>query len=56
MVMSLPVSTWVVAAADGYAHYATLPVGLWLLSALVEVSERSLPSADLALVEPTPGG
>jgi hypothetical protein len=51
-VLSLPAATWVLAAADGYAHYATLPVGLWTLSALVELAERSLPAADLAPVEP----
>src|SRR5262249_4697022 len=28
LVLSLPASTWVLAAADAYAHYATLPVGL----------------------------
>lgn len=49
LVLSLPVQTWVLAAADGYAHYATLPVGLTALAALVELGERSLPAA--ALVE-----
>ena len=48
MVLSLPASPWVLAAADGYAHYATLPVGLLLLAALVELGERTLPTATLA--------
>jgi hypothetical protein len=48
LVLSLPASTWVLAAADGYAHYATLPVGLLLLAALVELGERALPLAALA--------
>lgn len=48
MVLSLPASPWVLAAADGYAHYATLPVGLLLLAALVDLGERSLPTAALA--------
>ena len=48
MVLSLPASPWVLAAADGYAHYATLPVGLFLLAALVELGERTLPRAKLA--------
>jgi hypothetical protein len=48
MVLSLPPSPWVLAAADGYAHYATLPAGLLLLAALVELGERSLPTAALA--------
>ena len=48
MVLSLPASTWVLAAADGYAHYATLPVGLLLLAALVELGERTRPTATLA--------
>jgi hypothetical protein len=47
MVLSLPASPWVLAAADGYAHYATLPVGLLLLAALVELGERTLPTAKL---------
>ena len=53
MVLSLPASPWVLAAADGYAHYATLPVGLLLLAALVELGERTLPTATLA--GPMPG-
>jgi hypothetical protein len=48
LVLSLPASTWVLAAADGYAHYVTLPVGLLLLAALVELGERALPMAALA--------
>ena len=39
----LPTQTWVLAAADSYAHYATLPVGLLMLAGLVELGERSLP-------------
>jgi hypothetical protein len=50
MLLSLPASTWVLAAADGYAHFATLPVGLLLLSAMVELSERALPTAALAAI------
>ena len=45
LVLSLPASTWELAAADSYAHYGTLPVGLILLAALVELGERSLPMA-----------
>jgi hypothetical protein len=45
LVLSLPAQTWVLAAADGYAHYASLPVGLIALAALVELGERSLPTA-----------
>jgi hypothetical protein len=45
LVLSLPASTWLLAAADGYAHYATLPVGLVLLAALVELGECALPTA-----------
>jgi hypothetical protein len=45
MVLSLPASPWVLAAADAYAHYATLPVGLLLVAALVELGERARPSA-----------
>jgi len=45
-VLSLPASTWVLAAADSYAHYATLPVGLWTLAAFIELGGRSRPDAD----------
>jgi hypothetical protein len=45
VVLSLPSSTWALNAADSYAHYATLPVGLVLTAALIELGERSLPMA-----------
>lgn len=48
LVLSLPVQTWVLSAADGYAHYATLPIGLITLAAIVELGERALPVATLA--------
>jgi hypothetical protein len=48
IVLSLPTSTWALNAADSYAHYATLPVGLILMAALIELGERSLPTASLA--------
>jgi hypothetical protein len=48
VVLLLPVQTWVLAAADSYAHFATLPVGLWTLAALIELAERSLPTAAVA--------
>ena len=47
VVLLLPAQSWVLAAADSYAHFATLPVGLWTLAALIELAERSLPSASL---------
>jgi hypothetical protein len=52
IVLSLPAQPWVLAAADSYAHYATLPVGLLTLAALVELGARSLPEARLAKAEP----
>jgi hypothetical protein len=45
LVLLLPPAGWVLAAADAYAHYATMPVGLWTLSALVILAGRSLPVA-----------
>ncbi len=48
VVLLLPVQTWVLGAADSYAHFASLPVGLWLLAAFVDLAERSLPSAFIA--------
>lgn len=47
IVLALPAATWVLNAADAYAHFATLPVGLGALAALVELGERSLPEATL---------
>lgn len=46
VLLNLPASTWVLGAADSYAHYLTLPVGLLLTAALVELGERSLPLAN----------
>jgi hypothetical protein len=48
LVLSLPASSWLLSAADGYAHYATLPVGLMTVAAFVELGERALPTATLA--------
>ncbi|MDR3633141.1 MAG: hypothetical protein P4L84_04840 [Isosphaeraceae bacterium] len=47
LVLALPPQSWVLAAADAYAHYASLPIGLLALAALVELAERSLPTANL---------
>ena len=47
VVLLMPAQSWVLAAADSYAHFATLPVGLWTLAALIELGERSLPTASL---------
>ncbi len=51
LVLALPSQSWVLAAADGYAHYATLPIGLLMLAAFVELGERSLPTATLVNAE-----
>jgi hypothetical protein len=48
VVLLLPAQPWVLNAADSYAHFATLPVGLWTLAALIELGQRSLPSASPA--------
>jgi hypothetical protein len=42
IVLALPAQTWVLAAADSYAHYATLPINLLLLAALIELGGRAL--------------
>ncbi|WP_152053617.1 hypothetical protein [Tautonia marina] len=42
LVLSLPPQPWVLPAADSYAHYVTLVVGLGLLAALVELGNRSV--------------
>ncbi|CAN5814717.1 hypothetical protein BH23PLA1_BH23PLA1_17180 [soil metagenome] len=38
IVLSLPSQPWVLTAADAYSHYATLPIGLVILSALVQLA------------------
>jgi hypothetical protein len=48
LLFSLPASTWLLAAADSYAHYATLPIALVALACLIDLGERSLPVATLA--------
>jgi hypothetical protein len=45
VLLLLPSQNWVLGAADAYAHYMTLPVGLWVLAAMITLAERSLPSA-----------
>ena len=39
LILAMPAQTWVLAAADSYAHYATLPIGLLALAAFVELGE-----------------
>jgi hypothetical protein len=48
VVLLLPAQSWVLNAADSYAHFATLPVGVWTLAALIELGQRSLPTAATA--------
>lgn len=45
VVLLLPAQSWVLNAADSYAHYATLPVGVWTLAAFIELAQRTLPAA-----------
>jgi hypothetical protein len=56
VVLLLPPASWVLPAADSYAHYATLPVGLWTIAALIELAERSLPAASPAPAAATSQG
>jgi hypothetical protein len=43
LVLSLPSQAWVLAAADSYAHLATFPLGLLLLSGLIELAHLADP-------------
>ncbi len=47
LLLLLPAQGWVLGAADAYAHYVTLPVGLWTIAAAIVLAERSLPRAPL---------
>lgn len=40
-VLALPAQPWVLLAADSYAHYASLPLGLLGLASLVELGSRT---------------
>lgn len=48
ILLSFPASSWLLLAADSYAHLATLPIALLTLAALVDLGERTLPTATLA--------
>ena len=48
IVLLLPAQSWVLNAADSYAHFATLPASVWTLAALIELGQRSLPTATAA--------
>lgn len=50
VVLALPARGWVLEAADSYAHLATLPLGLWLTSALVELAESTPPARPVEVV------
>jgi hypothetical protein len=60
LVLSLPAQPWVLATADGYAHYATLPIGLILTAALVELGQQArlpalkAPGLDVLIVDEDP--
>lgn len=41
VVLAMPAQPWVLLAADSYAHYASLPIGLVGLAAMVELGGRS---------------
>ncbi len=48
VILALPAQPWVLQAADSYAHYSTLLVGLLLLSGMIDLAERTLPVASPA--------
>jgi hypothetical protein len=52
--LALPRQPWLLGAADSYAHYATLPIGLACLAGLVELGTHALPRATLAAKAPNP--
>ena len=43
ILFQFPAQTWLLAAADSYSHYLTLPFGLLLLASLVEIAARVSP-------------
>jgi hypothetical protein len=41
VLLQFPAGSWVLAAADSYSHYATLPLGLMMLATLIELADRA---------------
>jgi hypothetical protein len=54
LVLSLPPQPWVLPAADSYAHYVSLVIGLGLLAALVELGNRSAREPEFTASEEVP--
>lgn len=52
VMFSLPAQPWLLTAADAYAHYGTLVVGLATAAAIIELGESSLPHAKRAATVP----
>ena len=53
IVLALPAQSWVLGAADSYAHYASLPFNLLLLAAVIELGGRALSTPEPADSEPS---
>jgi len=41
VVLQYPVQAWLLAAADSYSHFVTIPLGLILMATLVEIADRA---------------
>lgn len=54
-VLAMPAQPWVLLAADSYAHYASLPIGLVGLAALVELGGRVSPPQSRGVLDTTSG-
>ena len=54
-ILAMPVQPWVLLAADSYAHYASLPIGLIGLAAMIELGSRSAFPAKIGPGDPGEG-
>ena len=54
LLLLLPTQGWVLSAADAYAHYATLPVSLWTVAAVVILMERARSRGRLCIAPSSP--
>jgi hypothetical protein len=55
VLLYFPAASWLLAAADSYSHYATLPLGLMMLATLIELADRTTRALTLSESKPLEG-
>ena len=49
--LAMPPRLWTLSAADSYAQYGSILIGLWMVAGYVELGRRALPTARVAVAE-----